>query len=125
LAINQGADQMMLKPLLLAVSLATMPSLVLAQDTMQGMQMGSGPAQEGYMKAMQTMMEKTTSMEMTGDADKDFVMMMIPHHQAAIDMAKVELQEGKDPKIKKMAQMIIRAQEKEIAEMKRWQASHQ
>jgi uncharacterized protein (DUF305 family) len=116
---------MMLKPLLLAVSLTMAPSLVLAEDSMKGMRMSGGPAEEGYMKAMQSMMEKTNSMKMTGDADKDFVMMMIPHHQAAVDMAKVELQEGKDPKARKMAQMIIKAQEKEIAEMKRWQATHQ
>lgn len=51
-------------------------------------------------------------------------MMMMPHHQAAIDMAKVQLQYGKDPEIKKMSRDIIKAQQKEIAEMKAWQAKH-
>ena len=92
------------------------PSVAFAQD--------NGSADAGYMQAMKSMMDKTHSMKMTGDADKDFVMMMIPHHQAAIEMAKVQLRSGKDPKIKKLAEDIIKAQEKEIAEMKEWQSKH-
>jgi len=49
------------------------------------------------------------NMELSGNADKDFAAMMIPHHQGAIDAAKVELQYGKDPMLRKMAQKIIRA----------------
>lgn len=60
-----------------------------------------------------------------GDADKDFVMMMIPHHQGAIDMANIELKYGKDETLRAMAKAIVEAQEKEIKEMKDWQASHQ
>jgi uncharacterized protein (DUF305 family) len=67
---------------------------------------------------------KDMHMQSTGDADKDFVMMMIPHHQGAIDMAKVELKYGKDPKIRELAEAVIAAQEKEIAEMKAWQAAN-
>jgi uncharacterized protein (DUF305 family) len=63
-------------------------------------------------------------MEPSGDPDKDFAMMMIPHHQGAIDMAKVELQYGKDQQLRAMAEKIIAAQEAEIAELKKWQQEH-
>jgi uncharacterized protein (DUF305 family) len=76
------------------------------------------------MDATQKMMD-SMHMQQSGDADKDFVMMMIPHHQGAIDMAKIELQYGKDEQLRKMAQDIIAAQENEIATMKEWQSKHQ
>jgi len=60
----------------------------------------------------------------TGDADRDFVGMMIPHHQGAIDMAKYELAHGKDPAMLRLARAIVAAQDKEIAEMNAWQAKH-
>lgn len=63
-------------------------------------------------------------MKPTGDADKDFVAMMIPHHQAAVDMAEVELKYGKDKKLRVMAEDIIKSQKKEIAEMKEWLAKN-
>jgi len=74
---------------------------------------------DAHDKMMQAMM-----MEPSGDPDKDFAMMMIPHHQGAIDMAKVELQYGKDQQLRAMAEKIIAAQEAEIAELKKWQQEH-
>ena len=60
----------------------------------------------------------------TGNADKDFVNGMVPHHQGAVEMAKIVLQYGKDPALKKLARDIIKAQDKEIAFMKGWLAKN-
>jgi uncharacterized protein (DUF305 family) len=56
----------------------------------------------------------------TGNPDVDFRTHMIPHHQGAVEMAKVALKHAKDPETKRMAQKIIDDQEKEIAEMQDW-----
>jgi hypothetical protein len=55
----------------------------------------------------------------SGDADRDFAAMMIPHHQGAIDMAKVELQFGHDQALRRLAQGIIVEQQQEIDLMRR------
>jgi uncharacterized protein (DUF305 family) len=54
----------------------------------------------------------------TGDTDRDFVAMMIPHHQGAIDMAVAQIQYGTDPRLKRIAQEIIIEQQQEIAAMR-------
>jgi uncharacterized protein (DUF305 family) len=101
----------------LALALAAMlPAFAFSQDNGQA-------AMKAYMDANHRMMTGM-DMKMSGDPDQDFVMMMIPHHQGAIDMAKVELQYGKDPKLRAMAEAIVKAQEEEIAEMKAWQQAH-
>lgn len=53
----------------------------------------------------------------TGDADQDFVRMMIPHHRGAIEMAFAELRYGTNPHLKRIAQEIIVEQQQEIAAM--------
>lgn len=78
---------------------------------------------DAFKEAHDNMMQGM-SQPMSGDPDKDFVMMMIPHHQGAIDMAEVELKYGKDEKLRAMAKMIVEAQQQEIKEMKNWEASH-
>jgi uncharacterized protein (DUF305 family) len=85
---------------------------------------GDSPATTGYRAAMDHMQHGMMH-PFTNDADRDFVSGMIPHHQGAIDMAKVELQYGHDPVLKRLAQNILAAQEQEIALMRRWQAQHQ
>lgn len=69
-------------------------------------------------------MHKDMMIEYSGDADTDFVRSMIPHHQGAIDMAKIELAHGKDPKLRKLAEDIVKAQEAEIADMRAWLKAH-
>jgi hypothetical protein len=56
----------------------------------------------------------------SGNSDIDFVRLMLPHHQAAIDMAKTQLLYGKDPQMRRLAQEIITDQQSEIELMQRW-----
>jgi hypothetical protein len=56
----------------------------------------------------------------SGNNDVDFVRLMLPHHQAAIDMAKTQLLYGKDPQMRRLAQEIITDQQLEIQLMQRW-----
>lgn len=71
-------------------------------------------------KAGMDKMHRGMMIKYTGNADVDFARGMIPHHQGAIDMAKVQLRYGKDPAMRKLAQEVIAAQEKEIAFLRQW-----
>ena len=71
-------------------------------------------------KDANTKMHKDMDIAYSGDADADFVRGMIPHHQGAIDMARIVLAHGKDPEIRKLAESVIRDQEKEVAMMQDW-----
>ena len=119
--------------------------IAFAQDAMQGQEMpdlpkacqtGKAPAMPGMMESMESAMQGMDQahqdfmqgmmathepmMEgmMAEDRDIAFACGMIPHHQAAINMAKTELQYGDNDWAKQKAQQIIDAQEKEIAELK-------
>ena len=70
------------------------------------------------------MQEDMKKMQMSGNMDKDFVTMMIMHHQAAVDMAKDELSHGKNADLKKMAQKMIDDQIKEVSDFQGWLDSH-
>src|SRR6202035_5982692 len=65
------------------------------------------------------------SVEPSGNSDTDFVRLMLPHHQGAIDMAKTELMRGKDPEIRRLAQEIITDQQSEIMLMQLWYKQHE
>ncbi len=116
-----------MKPLL-ALSVACLAALpALADGTApSGMMMmtappGASAATQGYVDAMNAMsmgMDKP----FTGNPDVDFITGMIPHHQGAVDAARIELKYGKDPKARAFAEKVIAAQEKEITWMKAWLA---
>lgn len=78
---------------------------------------------------MKTMDVAMKAAPLNGDVDHDFAVMMIPHHQGAIDMAKSELLYGKDPVMRRLAQEILVDQKSEIDAMNLWlgkqaQSSH-
>jgi uncharacterized protein (DUF305 family) len=60
------------------------------------------------------------SVPMSGDPDRDFLAMMIPHHQGAIDMARIVIASGRKPEVRKFAEDIIAHQQAEIDLMNRW-----
>ena len=81
---------------------------------------GQGAAADGFEKTIAgavARMHADMDVPFTGDADRDFARMMIPHHQGAIDMAIAELRYGKDQRLKRLAQEIIVEQQQEIAVM--------
>lgn len=65
-------------------------------------------------------MHKDMDIEFTGDPDLDFILGMIPHHSAAVEMAKVVLEHGKDPMVRDFALQIIQTQDSEIEWMRLW-----
>jgi len=84
-----------------------------------GPQGDRGPSSLAFYGINQQMHEGM-NIAFSGNADADFVNGMIPHHQGAVDMAKVVLAFGKDPEIRKLAEAIVQAQESEIAMMRAW-----
>lgn len=84
---------------------------------------GSAHSMEMH-KSMMNGMKGMESMHPSGDADYDFAMMMKAHHQSALDMANVELQQGKDAMLRSMAKAIIASQTKEIKSFDQWLAKH-
>jgi hypothetical protein len=84
---------------------------------------GNAAAEPGWSELMQSMYKMHLGIESvvrSGDSDVDFVRLMLPHHQAAIDMAKAQLAYGKDPQMRRLAQEIIADQQSEIELMQLW-----
>jgi uncharacterized protein (DUF305 family) len=110
------------------VSLLGVSSLAFAQsNTGAGSNDGAsstsstGQMQSGdLMKAMQPSDQQMKAMKETGNTDRDYAMMMRAHHQGGIAMSQLELQNGKDPAMRKMAQKIMNSQKKEMAQFDKW-----
>lgn len=92
------------------------------QTIMAGLPKGNanadGAAYDALMGSMGGMMHSNTPS--SGNMDKDFLQAMIPHHEGAVEMAKVEIRYGRDGKLKALAQKIIDDQTREIAQMQAW-----
>jgi uncharacterized protein (DUF305 family) len=103
---------------------------VLAMPANQhGSQTGSGnrtvsPAWLTLQRSMEKMHADMMSVVTSKDSDVDFVRLMLPHHQAAIDMAKAQLLYGTDPQMRRLAQEIITDQQSEIELMRLWLKQH-
>lgn len=101
-----------------------------ADTAMEGMDHAAADMQEpnsamlGYIAAMETSMNVMPS-DSTGDADADFLMVMIPHHQSAVDMARIAVEVGDNPEVQALARAIMEDQEAEITAMQEMLAAMQ
>lgn len=120
---------------LLIITISILSFQVLAEDVHHRHAIktpATGPFVVSSDKPFETLMDEAMSimhrdMEQAlrnGDPDHDFVTMMIPHHQGAIDMAQALLMYGKNPELRKLAQQIITEQQYEIQLMQAWLKSY-
>jgi uncharacterized protein (DUF305 family) len=112
----------------LMLSLILVPFVAFAagrQDSRSHRHQSAGDANwSDLMASMDKMHAAMGSVERSGNDDADFVRLMLPHHQAAIDMAKAELTWGKEPQLRRLAQEIVTDQESEIQLMRLWLKQH-
>ena len=98
-----------------------MPPVVFAHEAHQPAQQAAMPDEGAFLadnEAAMARMMSAMEAKPTGDIDRDFVAMMVPHHQGGIDMAVLELRYGKNEQLRRLAQEIIVSQTQEIVAMK-------
>lgn len=105
------------------VAFALPPGAQTMDHSSHQMAPGGSAATEAY-QAANMAMHQAMEIDYSGNADVDFIRGMIPHHEGAVEMAKIVLAHGTDPEVRKLAQDIIAAQEAEIAWMKDWLAKN-
>jgi hypothetical protein len=101
------------------LALSIVPCVVLAAA--QTLLPASAPSETPFLNDNQAAMRKMMSgmsIEPSGDVDRDFAAMMIPHHQGAIEMAQAELRYGRNELLRRIAQEIVVEQQQEIAAMR-------
>ncbi|MGF7218773.1 uncharacterized protein (DUF305 family) [Spirosoma lacussanchae] len=101
-------------------SVAALSVMLLLSQPMLAQQSASN----AMMKAMQSGMTQMMNMKMTGDPDHDFAMMMKMHHQSAVEMADMEIKQGKNAQVIALARKIKAANQKEIAELAQFMRTH-
>lgn len=101
------------------VVILTMGALAVAAATSTtGLAATSAEGFETQMVGAMARMHQAMMAPRSGDPDRDFAAMMIPHHQGAVEMAQAELAHGKDERLRRLAQAIIVEQNQEIAVMR-------
>ena len=115
-------ESLLTSPLAVVIVVVTfvLSPLAAHAQTASGTAQHSSTHSTDMKKSMENMSKEMASLPMTGDADRDFALMMRIHHQGAIDMSQAELATGKDPQMRTLAKEIIAAQKKEIALIERW-----
>jgi len=96
-----------------------------ADEHNQTDQKNSNPDWSELIASMERMHMAMGQVPRSGNSDIDFVRLMLPHHQAALDMAKTQLVYGKDPQMRRLAQEIITDQQLEIELMGVWRKQHE
>lgn len=95
-----------------------------AGHDMSAIASGDNEVEQAYMAGMTKMHDDMMAGMQANDADVAFAKGMLPHHEGAVDMAKVQLKYGKDEAMRQLATEIIAAQEAEIAQMQQWLTEH-